>query len=271
MKRKAISLICKEVSLESYGFYKKITEDLNIPVYFIVDSCVKPDFFQETNLMKLVFVEDSECIKNNYVNCMITAGPRGTWIRKNPMGYDKMVYYFAELNNDYDFVLCLEEDVFVLNSKTIENFFNKYSTYDLVTPNNFPKTDEVWDWHWLSVIDKINPPYYYSMVCAFGFSKNLMSKLKEYAHANKSLFYIEVMFNTIAMQSKLKVIDAFELKSIVWMGQWSVNEFRLLPNNFFHPMKQLENYETLRREFERKSKLKSKPKNNLPNFIRNLM
>ena len=55
------------------------------------------------------------------------------------------------------------------------------------------------------------------------------------------------------------------------MGNWSVNEFRLLPNNFFHPMKQLENYENLRREFERKSKLKSKPKNNLPSFIRNLM
>jgi hypothetical protein len=271
MKRNVISLICNQVHQESYSFYKTVAESLGGCVYFIVDSCIKPNFFEESELIKFVAISDKECIENNFINCMITEGPRGTWIRKNPMGYDKMVYFFSKVNIDYDFALCLEDDVFILNVETISNFFKNYSNYDLVTPNNFHKTDKVWDWHWLSVIDKINEPYYYSMVCTFGFSKNLMYKISNYVLNNQTLFYIEVMFNTIAMQNNLKVTDCFELKSIVWLGSWGVDEFRLLPNNFFHPMKDLDDYENLRSEWIKCSKLKRKPKNNLPPFIKNLM
>jgi hypothetical protein len=81
--------------------------------------------------------------------------------------------------------------------------------------------------------------------------------------------FIEAMFNTLALQKGLKMIDAFELKSVVWQGEWGLNEFMLLPNNIFHPRKDIENHYGLR-ELIKQAKLKEyKPKNNLPHFLKN--
>ena len=79
------------------------------------------------------------------------------------------------------------------------------------------------------------------------------------------------MFNTIAMQNNLKVKDAFELKSIVWLGDWGIDEFLLLPNNLFHPKKDLQSFGFYRNQIEEKKNSKYKPKNKLPNFINDLL
>jgi hypothetical protein len=79
------------------------------------------------------------------------------------------------------------------------------------------------------------------------------------------------MLNTIAMQSGLKVQDAFELKSVVWNGDWGLDEFVLLPNNVFHPMKNIETHHNFRELIKVTKKTNFKPKNKLPNFIKELM
>jgi hypothetical protein len=63
-------------------------------------------------------------------------------------------------------------------------------------------------------------------------------------------------------------MDAFELKSIVWMGEWGINEFLLLPNNVFHPRKDIENHYKLRESTKLERFLHVKPKNNLPDFLK---
>jgi hypothetical protein len=64
-----------------------------------------------------------------------------------------------------------------------------------------------------------------------GISKKLLDKVKMYKQKNNRLFHIEAMFNTIAMQNGYNCVAPLELKSIVWKGDWSINEFLLLPNN----------------------------------------
>jgi hypothetical protein len=106
------------------------------------------------------------------------------------------------------------------------------------------------------------------MVCVMGLSRNTLNAVKSYKNDKNSLFYIEVMFNTLALQNNLNTIDPKELKSIVWLGDWGLNEFLLLPNNIFHPRKDIDNFNNLRKEIV-KAKLNGVvPKNNLPHFLK---
>jgi hypothetical protein len=105
------------------------------------------------------------------------------------------------------------------------------------------------------------------MVCACGMSRKLLDEIKKYVKRNNTLFYIEVMFNTLAMQARLKVTDVKELKSIVWMGDWDIDEFLLLPNNIFHPRKDIGNHKNLRIEIKDAIDEKYIPLNRLPEFL----
>ena len=45
------------------------------------------------------------------------------------------------------------------------------------------------------------------------------------------------MFNTIAMQNHLKVVNPPELNTIVYRENWTWEHVRQRPNNWFHPFK----------------------------------
>jgi len=270
-KNPAICFLCKDLHPETYKFGQQITERLSIPVYYVIDSCIIPDFVSVEALPYVVVIADSSSVKAGFQNCMITGQKVNTVLSKNPVSYDKMLFYFCRRELSIDFLFVFEDDVFIPSIETVANLVNGASSFDLVTPNNFYKDDEVYDWHWKSVLDKIDPPYYFSMVSAFGLSRNLLNVIDEYVKKNNTLFFTEIMFNTLAMQNNLAVTDAFELKSVVWQGGWGINEFLLLPDNVFHPKKDLENFEHYRAEILRLKDSRIPIENNLPPFIKELM
>ena len=234
------------------------------------DSFIVADTTKELGLSsRLIHISDKICIDNGYFGCNISGNE--THIKKQVISLDKFLFIFCEKLTEYDFVWVFEDDVFIPSVDTIINLHNSYSQYDLVTPNNFLKQDTLPDWHWRNVFDKIEPPYYYSMVCAMGLSRAMLNKIKEYVDNNQRLFYQEVMFNTLAMQNGLQIIDAFELKSIVWQGKWDIDEFLLLPNSVFHPRKDIENHYSIREKCMGLHLSGYKPKNNLPEFINKLL
>jgi hypothetical protein len=109
------------------------------------------------------------------------------------------------------------------------------------------------------------------MVCAMGLSKGVLKVVREYVFQRKTLFYIEVMFNTLSMQRGLHVIAPLELKSIVWEGEWDMDEFIQLPNNVFHPRKDIENHPKLREQIIICTAENYIPQKELPQFILNVM
>lgn len=228
----------------------------NYKSYLIVDdNSISYPHFQ---------LDDNKCAP--YINSSVYKGI--TSLQKNPNSWDKMFYLFLK-ETDYDFVWVFEDDVFIPSVDTIVNLNEKYKDCDLVVPNNFKKTDSIKDWHWSYLLDKYEPPFYHSMVCAFGMSRKMMNCLRDFVNKNNTLYYHEVMLNTIAMQNNLKLVDAFELKSVVWQGHWGIDEFLLLPNNVFHPVKDLDTYDNLRMQIQEAKNSNYVPKNNLPEFLKN--
>lgn len=264
----AVCFLSKYPVSETITFAEEISKETNFDVFIVSDEkfrgrdkvSIYPNFH-------IVHVDDEFCQKKHYVNCNISN--TATHIKKNPIAWDKMLYFFCEVYVDYDFVWVFEDDVFIPSIYTIIKLHEKYGHYDLVTPNNFEKTDKLKDWHWKHIFNSIQPPYFYSMVCACGLSKNMFKEIKKYADFHHHLFYIEAIFNTLANQSGLKVIDAFELKSIVWEGKWGIDEFLLLPDNVFHPLKVLTNYPLYRAKIEKAKAENYIPINNLPDFLKN--
>jgi hypothetical protein len=215
---------------------------------------------------EIIHIADEMCEKLGYMNCNISSS--STHIKKNPIAWDKFLLFFCESAPEYDFVWVFEDDCFIESVNVLQNLNLKYSSYDLVTPNNLKNDGSAMDWHWREIYPLIEAPYAYSMVCGAGMSRKMLNTIHEFKTKNNSLFYQEVMFNTLALQNNLKVMDAFELKSIVWQGEWGINEFLLLPNNVFHPRKDIENHYALRQSTKFERFLHVKPKNNLPDFLK---
>jgi hypothetical protein len=260
----AVVFLSKQPSLETLKFADEVYDKSKFDVFIVVDD--------EKYVLPLLSkkhvaysVEDEECQKHHYVGCNIAKGH--THIAKDVIAWDKFLFLFCEVLTSYDFVWVFEDDVFIPFVNTIAKLHDNYSNNDLVVPNNFHKIDGVMDWHWKSIMESIKPPYFYSMVCAMGISRRLLSKVREYKKQNNKLFHIEAMFNTIAMQNKFNVISPLELKSIVWMGQWRIDEFLLLPNNVFHPLKETSEHPDYRKRIIEYSKNGYKPQNMLPQFI----
>ena len=261
--RVAVAFLTRFPHNETIGFSNKLAEKGEFDVYIISDE--NKELKNIDIKATVVRLDDSICVNSGFINSNIS--DNSTHIKKNPIAWDKMIYYFCRINTRYDFVWVFEDDCFIPSVETIENIHKKYNAFDLVTPNDFLKTDNLLDWHWRSVVDKIEAPYYYSMVCGCGISKNLFKAIDNYVKEKNELFYIEVMFNTLAHHNKLKVTDALELKSIVWMGKWELDEWLLLPNNIFHPKKELDKYESYRKLIENAKIENYQPINNLPDFL----
>jgi hypothetical protein len=256
----AVAFLTTTPQNDTIKFAKEVRET-GFDVFIICDD----EQEYETVNDGIIYIDDEKCQKFGYVDSNINS--TSTHIKKNPIAWDKMLLFFCEFAREYDFVWVFEDDCFIQSVESFQNLHIKYSSFDLVTPNNFKNDGRAMDWHWRDIYSKIEGPYAYSMVCACGLSRKMLNLVQDYKNKNNSLFYIEVMFNTLALQNDLKVIDPLELKSIVWMGKWGLDEFLLLPNNVFHPIKEIDNYYDMRKMIKVAKRAEYKPKNKLPDFL----
>ena len=260
--KSAVVFLCNKPHSETLHFAIEMSIKSDFDVFIVSDSM---DNVQPSIRYRTIQIADEDCIRNGYTNSNIS--DNSTHINKNPIAYDKFLFYFCELNPTYDFVWVFEDDVFIPSPQTIVKLHESNSIYDLVTPNNFQKTDTAPDWHWPHIFNKHEPPYFYSMVCAAGFSKEMLSAVSEYVKLNKSLFYIEAMFNTLAFHNDLLVSTPRELKSVVYKGEWSLDDFVLLPDSVFHPLKNKGDYDLYRKQIAKAKANNYQPKKDLPLFI----
>lgn len=268
-KNIGVIFLCKSINRQTAEFANKVAKESSYIPFIVVDEWDSDKHFSQGDLFTVVTVSDEHCKKYGYVGCNITG--KETHIKKEIIAWDKMLAFFCQGENEIDFAWIFEDDVFIPSVDTIKRLTEKYSNNDLVVPNNFHKSYQANDWHWSHIVDKIGPPYFHSMVAACGMSQRMFDEVKKFVDTKHTLFHIEAMFNTLAMQNKeLSVADPFELKSVVWQGFWGIDEFLLLPDNVFHPVKQQgdENlHEELREDIKDARRSNYQPINNLPDFL----
>lgn len=242
----AISFITLTPNKYLIDFCYDILDKIDTDIYIFIDNnnFVLPD----SKNLKLKFIK----INNN--DCIINGFQWVTFLMYNPnslqvCSWDKALFYFSNINTDYDFIWGFEDDVFIPSINTLINLYNKYvnENNDLIVAKNEGNFDGNFTWLWRQAYNANLPlPWYCSMVPALGLSKRLIQIINNYAKKNGTLVLTEILFNTLAMHNNLNVIIAPELSTIVYKNNWTIEDIKNNKNNLFHPIKNFENHQLFR-------------------------
>ena len=172
-------------------------------------------------------------------------------INKKISGWDKAIFYFANINTNYNNVWFIEDDVFLYDENTLLNIDTKYNDSDLLTSTyKENSTGHKNDWHWKKINIKLSPPYYYAMVCATRISKTLLSKIKDYATEYKTLFFLEALFPTLCKSNNLQYDIPDELHTIIYRKIYTIEDINKI--NLYHPVKDTTKHKLYRNKLDEK-------------------
>jgi hypothetical protein len=202
-------------------------------IFMIVDdnNFDLSDFSNNYNNITFIKIDDEKCNCSGYINTNFCIG-------KLISGWDKALYYFGVENTNFDFVWFIEDDVFFYNEDTILNIDNQFINDDLLSNCHGENTsgDKSY-WHWCNINIAYPPPYYNGMMCAVRFSKKMMSCINDYAIQNKTIFFLEALFPTIAIKNNLNYRNPPEFINIHWRHDFQKEHINM--SGLYHPVKDL--------------------------------
>jgi hypothetical protein len=213
----------------------------NYDVYIFIDNNKLNLEEYKIDFKKLNFIQinNNECILNGYSNSSYI-------IKSDPISWDKALYYFTIINNNYDYIWFIEDDVFINSVNNLINLDNKYPKSDLIVKANniYLEGDESKWSHWLQVNDTLKLPWSMSMICICRLSKELLLKINDYTKIYKKLNFIEFLFNTLALHNNLIISNPTEFDPITFRKDWNINNIN--KNNLYHPIKNISDHEYIR-------------------------
>lgn len=217
------------LKIENYDIYICIDDvNVNLPKY-------------DKSKITVLKISSKEAENNYYFGSV-------TYCKNRACSRDKALYYFTFINSKYDYIWFLEEDVFIPNKCTIPNIDNKYKYADLLSQANEINIGDgkapYWQ-HWDRNKNLIDYPWAHSMICAVRVSKTLLKKIKLFVEKSKSLLFCEMLFNTIAFQNNLTILNPIELSNIIFQFR-DLNLINVNINYLYHPIKNIKTHETLR-------------------------
>jgi len=233
MTKSAIVLLTRKPDNIWLNFLNNI---INYDIYVIIDEN-KYDYYKLysslNSKIKFVQIDDDLCKFHGYHNFVYPTKD----LPNKPLAWDKAMFYFCDINTSYEKIWLIEDDVFFLNEKVIENIDNKYPNSDLLVPSHILNhSGELDSWQfWFCAKETINLPWAHSMSCACRVSNTLLRKIKEYVDHNKKLFFHELMFNTLSEQNQLIIDTPCELGTVQYNTEWNLDNLNL--NNIYHPIK----------------------------------
>lgn len=258
----AVVFLCRGFNAELVKFIELTsTKGLGFDVFFVDDES-KSIFIYSKHLD----MGNDFCIKNGYKNSSCSEGL--THIQNPVIALDRALCYFCESPNgqEYDFVWFIEDDCFIPSIEALENLV-EYSEFDLVTSSHKKKIGTSQEWHWKKAFEVFEQPLFSSMSCCFGLSRKMLNLTRQHVQKHGELFFLEIMFNTIAAQNNLKIYTPPELSTICSQADWSLDDVLTLPNNIFHPYKDFKNAKKLRELIAYAKKIDYSPVDKLPNFL----
>ena len=229
-----MNILCIIANIPEKRWCFFLNEFKNYKVYIIVNDNEYDltEYIRIYKNIEFIKIDESKCISNGYTNCEFSD--------KLINGWDKALYYFSSINTDYKNIWFMEDDVFIYNENLLINIDNKYKSHDILCNSSF-KEAKLDEWLWKHINIKFPPPYFCGMMCAIRMSNKMLSCLKDYATKNKTLFFLEALFPTIAKYNKLIYIsNPPEFLTVTHRQQWNLNELDC--HHIYHPLKNLQNH-----------------------------
>lgn len=205
-------------------------------IFIIVDNndFNLSDFVNNYTNITFIKIENDKCKMHGYLDTNFT-------IDKLISGWDKALYYFGFEDNNYEFIWFMEDDVFFYSEDTILNIDNQYIDDDLLSRGYDENIDgHKNNWHWYRINIHYPPPYYNGMMCIVRFTKKMMNCINDYANKNKTLFFLEALFPTIAIKNNLKYNNPIEFNNILYKHHFLKEDINT--NYLYHPVKNVNDH-----------------------------
>jgi hypothetical protein len=191
--------------------------------------------YADRDNIQFVQIREEDCKREGIIDVNALSFDRIT-------GWEKAVYYFTVVNTSHQHVWFLEDDVFFHSEETIMKIDTKYPHSDLLSAPYTEKTCN--NWHWRRLKIQCPPPYFHAMACAVRMSRNLLSRIREYASQYKTLFFLEALFPTLCKGSGLVYDTPSEMQNIIHMGRYQKENIDA--DNLYHPVKDLNKHVAFR-------------------------
>lgn len=255
-KKIAICLLAYKPTIELIQLYDDLYRKDRYDIYVIVDdnNYDISDFREDFQNIQFIKVSEDTCYRSGYIhlNYMVKKGEPSSW--------DKGIYYFCEVNKiNYKYIWFLEDDVFIPHSTVLQQIDYKYNdeNVDLLIKNdeliknkkvNVPQTqmDEVNKY----MNSELKPFLSKSMVCAIRVSNHFIKKIRTYVNKNKTMFFLEFFFPTLARYYGLNVKKIEELQNIIYRRIWMIDDILKEQMSLFHPVKKIQLQKSFRRTLQ---------------------
>ena len=239
-QRKAIGLICRSPAVAWLDFLSGF-EQYDIFVITDDNSVDYQDLKRKYAEITIVQIDHAECENEAFINTNSLHFDKVT-------GWDKALFYFTFKNTTYHHIWFLEDDVFFYNEQSLINIDSKFPKSDLLSAPYKTSTNTSRNWWWWPIIRiNLEAPYYNAMVCGVRVSRNLLDQIKQYAAGNKTLFFVEVLFPTIAIKRGLLYHTPGKMAQIYYRYKWTI----FSKSNIFHPVKDIRLHQAAREDLNR--------------------
>ena len=241
--KKAICVLTIVPHIELVKFYNTF---INYDIFFIIDDnnydCT--EFKQNFSSINFIQILNEECNKHGFKHSSYMTN--SSIIFNEIISWDKALYFFSNINLNYEHIWFLEDDVFVYGEETVQNLDNEYLNSDFLCRDKipYPKENE-WPWFWPAININFEKPYFHSAICAVRMSKQLLYYINEYIQINKQMFFIEAMFPTIAHKYNLIYDMPKEFIKLIWRNNWKQNDLNKV--DFVHPIKDFNMHKEFRK------------------------
>ncbi len=237
-KKNYLCLLCVKLSPELLTFAKQLS--IHHKIFIMVDNndTKLPNIIDNINILQM---DDQECINLGYKNASAT-------LKKNPVTWDKVFYYFSNIDTNFNHIWFVEEDVFVPTFDYFSKLDQKYPNIDLICKNHIAHKTDKQQWHWSRAKGNIPKPWFRSILCCHRQSRRNLQKVKEYVQKNGKLLFLEFLINTLASHNNHSVKTLPEFKTITWRNKIDENNINI--NNLYHPVKDLKKHLEYRKRIQ---------------------
>lgn len=162
--------------------------------------------------------------------------------------YDIAIYYFSRKRGYFNHVWLIDDDVFIANLDTLKNLDARHTHTDLLTSTYNHNGDGDYNkngwYHWRQTIGYTGPPWVMNSAAAVRVSKRLFTFIDMLVKTRYRLLMRELMFGTACHKAKFSQRSPPELSTLSSKKKLTTEDFKLAPTNLFHPVRDIENYDS---------------------------
>jgi hypothetical protein len=223
------------IALDAYQYTKIVVTDLE-------EQPIPSELVQKFSAIQFFQIPREEVLKAGYWDFAFADRKNLKNVAKlHICTWDKALYLHKKLQWKFSYLWFIEYDVMVPKRDTLSFLDYIFPQGDLLSASHISyEQDPRYPW-WQHAL--VSPPLYHSMVSACRVSSKLLDLVHDFVQDYRKLFYLEIMFNTLAHQANLRIITPMQMKKIVFSKEYKDTDVN--PYELVHPVKDFSQQERI--------------------------